>query len=64
MKSSDIIDDNDVMIRPWLFESLLIVCFYIIIQMRDAVINNYQLFYSYENLVQKHEKNGNAMFFS
>ena len=32
--------------------------------MRDAVINNYQLFYSYENLVQKHEKNGNAMFFS
>ena len=32
--------------------------------MCDAVINNYQLFYSYENLVQKHEKNGNAMFFS
>ena len=32
--------------------------------MRNAVINNYQLFYSYENLVQKHEKNGNAMFFS
>ena len=31
--------------------------------MRDAVINNYQLFYSYENLLQKHEKNGNAMFF-
>ena len=32
--------------------------------MCDAVINNYQLFYSYENLVQKHEKFGNAMFFS
>ena len=32
--------------------------------MRDAVVNNYQLFYSCENLVQKHEKNGHAMFFS
>ena len=32
--------------------------------MRDAIINNYQLFYSYENLLQKHEKNENAMFFS
>ena len=32
--------------------------------MRDAVINNYHLFYSYENLVQKQKKNGNAMFFS
>ena len=32
------------------------VRFYAIIQMRDAVINNYQLLNSYENLVQKHEK--------
>ena len=32
--------------------------------MHDAVINNHQLFYSYENLVQKHEKRGNTIFFS
>lgn len=32
--------------------------------MYDAVINNYQLLNSYGNLVQKHGKNGNTMFFS
>ena len=32
--------------------------------MCDAIFNNYQLFYSYKNFVQKHKENGNTMFFS
>ena len=31
--------------------------------MCDAVIISYHLFFNYENLVQKHKKNGNAVFF-
>ena len=52
------------LVRPQIIKSSVIVHFYIIILVHDAVINNYQLFYSHENVVQKHEKNENSMFFS
>ena len=52
------------LVRPQIIKSLVIVHFYIIILVHDVVINNYQLFYSHENVVQKHQKNENSMFFS
>ena len=46
------------MLRPWLIESSLIVRFYVITLMRDAVLINYHLSLHKENFVQKLEKNG------
>ena len=42
---------------PRLIETSVIIRFYVIVSMRDAVIINYQLFLYGESFVQKQEKN-------